>query len=285
VKLLVVFLALAAVTTSATADPVRFDARVAGSTLELTFTNTSSSPIEVSTRIDASVANYDWLVVDLAPQAGQPKTVVARRLGFVTPRRAAALRSTKLAPSASTSELVDLAEWALRHGAPLADGSYDVTVGWDASHDGNARFKAKVTTTMTIAPPVDWPTSCATTPGSLGLLARQVTGGITVGIHNTGTTPVCIQAPAMLCMSSDAAVSLTLDGVTFGLAPRTQACDKSGHAPIVELGPGSTLWRHFELAPQSRGIHRGVLEYGAMSMSTKHVWAGLVSIPFDVVGP
>jgi len=280
-------LLLVAAPVAAAPDPIRLDAKTHGSALELTFTNVTGGPLAIATRIEAGVANYDWLTVSLVPKPGsKDPLVVSRQLGFTSERTASVLVTAKLAPGGTASEAVDLVPWALREGIPLAPGTYELTAIWDASRE-TTRFSARATATLTIAAPLAWPASCAASSSKPELLARQTAGNVFVGLHNAGSTAICIQAPEGQCAVSDASLTLAIDPGK----PKSSVihfedlaiCDKTTRAPVVELPAGATLWKRGVLPKLSRGPHRIDVTYEMspqISASPKlEVWRGKLTVP------
>jgi hypothetical protein len=294
-------LLLVAAPVAAAPDPIRLGAKTHGSALELTFTNVTGGPLEISKSISAGVTNYDWLTVNLVPKTGsKDPAVVTRQLHFTTERLASALITAKLAPGGTTTEAIDLVPWALRDGgAPLAPGTYELTATWDASRDSLTRFSARVTATLTIGTPIAWPTSCASATGNLELLARHTTGTmIEVGLHNAGAAAICIQAPEGQCSLSEASLTLAIDPgkpkSTVIHFEELSICDKTTQAPVVELPPGATLWKRSSLGTiVSRGLHHIDVTYEMPLIQSPQlrsnrkfaVWRGKLTMPIAMTVP
>ena len=261
---------IAFVAATANADGIRLDAKTHGSELQLTFTNTSNQPIKLTTRSEGGWDGYDWLSVELTENHR------TRRLAFSPPQLVSAfvLHTVTLAPGASTSESLDLAVWAVRNGKPLSDGTYQLAATWKT--DSPTRFVAHATTTLTIAAPVANPSSC-TAAGELRLLAARGSNALVeVGIHNAGTTTLCVQAPAIGCATALASIFVVRGSAKPQAFFPVTRCTVTTIAPIVQLPPGSTLWEHSNI----ENVAGAELVYEMpKSPGIAKVWSGRISTP------
>lgn len=128
---------------------VRLAAHATGASLEVAWTNATSSALKIATHVFAGEKHFDWLTVTLVDAAG-----AARKLQFVDDRDESGTVAVEVAPGATIRETIDLAQWAARRangGRPLAAGTYRAQVVYD-SH-GQARGwvgRIEAATTVTV---------------------------------------------------------------------------------------------------------------------------------------
>jgi hypothetical protein len=249
-----VLAALVAFTPSiAAADPLSMTAATHGSTLDLTFTNTTTKPVTMTTHVRAGLDHFDSLKVKLTGKA-------TRKLEFYETRTKAIPVEATIAPGASIDVHVDLALWAIRwdKGDPLAADSYALEATWEATSP-----KLKLVATTKLVVPAAKEASCkdSSTKG-IELLAHQVGQGTTktpvleVGLYNKDTVPHCVHG----IIKTHETQSDWLR-VEFGdKAKRTLRFDddRDKSAPqSIELAPGATYWTKWDLGEWAKRKRNG----------------------------
>ena len=277
----------------AVAEPLTMTAATHGSFLELTFTNTSKKPLEMTTHVYAGLDHYDWLAVTLS---GKTK----RTLHFTEARTKAIPKNATIAPGKSITKRVDLVLWSIHgdNGDPLAPDTYDVEATWDTTaQQAGPKLKLAAKTKLVLAAPVEKGcTERAPAKTGLVLLARQVpkTSTIEVGLHNVDTVEHCVAGHIATHELQSDWLSVTVPEKT---ASRTivfdDARDKSARVTVA-LAPGATVWTRWDVvawAKRARNGGKAPSRWNTSATATydasrePDVWRGAIKTSFGLQLP
>jgi len=275
--------------------PLALTAKTAGSNLELTFKNTSTAPVKMTTHVRAGLDHHDWLTVELTGK--QKRTLQFREL-----RTKAIPVEATLAPGGTASRSIDLALWAINGenvGGPLEPGDYTVALTWDTTQEARGpRQKLTGSTRLTIAAPKE--AGCKEpAPGTakLELLAQQVgpAAKFQIGLHNPDTTSHCVYGIIRTYETQNdwLSVSFTTPGAKPTVIGFAGARDKS-YSVAYELPPGATIWTTWDLADWHKRV-RGAkalppkttlwLEATWNASREREVWRGTAKTGFGLKLP
>ncbi len=231
--------------------PLALTVATHGSTLDLTFKNTSAAPVKLTTHVRAGLDHYDWLTVELAGKPGK------RTLHFIESRTKAIPIDETIAAGASLTRSVDLVSWSLRGdnaGGPLEPGAYQVEVTWDMSRESSGP-KQKLTASTTLALAEARETACKEKPAigaaKLDLLARQVGATkVQIGLHNTDSAIHCVHGIIRTHETQNdwLTVSFTAVGETTRRTIGFSGDREKSYPVTYELAPGATVWNTWDLA-------------------------------------
>jgi hypothetical protein len=265
----------------ASAGPLALGAKTDGSTLELSFHNTSQASVQLPVRVRAEITMYDWLTVKLSRAGAPPRT-----FHFIESREKSYEETVAIAPGKTIVEKIDLVWWTMRadNDGPLPPGTYDLDIAWAGKE------KLTATTKLTIAAPIEKSCTDAATTG-LQLLARIVptTRTLEVGVHNIDRKPHCIAAYVHAGERHFDWFTLRLGPSRTGTLRELHFDDDRTKAGIiyVELAPGATSWTTWDLAAWAKRQRNGgtALPTGALYLGAaydasreKTVWRGKLAL-------
>lgn len=284
---LVVFLAPAIASADA---PLALTVAGRGSSLELTFKNTSSVPVTFTTHVKAGLDHHDDLTVTVTG------TKVTRTMTFSERRTKAIPIDETLKPGATLTRSVDLVLWSIHGenaGGPLAAGAYDIAVVWDSK-----KPKQKLTATTKLVIPDAKETGCKEKPGTpakLALLAQQEKGTAkaAIGLHNTDTVSHCVYGIIRTHEVQNDWLTLAFEhaGATHAIG---LSGDRDKSAPVAyELPPGATVWTTWDLAAWHKRASKLKLPANAVVWITatwnasreREVWRGTATTGFGMRWP
>jgi hypothetical protein len=295
-------LCLLVMTGSAMAEPLDLAVATHGSTLELTFTNTSKHALTMTTHVRAGIDHYDWLTVKLTAKAHAPAAAaMTRTLHFIETRTKAIRIDEDIAAGKSLAKSVDLVPWALREGngdTPLAPGTYDVVATWDTMHETKGpKVTLVANTTLVIAAPTEslaTPACNDSATTGLELLAHQVgtTATVELGVHNNDTKPHCIEGYIKTHEIQSDQLAIEFPEHPADKTPRRielwDARDKS-YPVYLELAPGATAWSTWNLADWASRKHGKPLPHATVWMTARYdgahvrdAWRGALATSFGV---
>lgn len=226
--------------------PLTFTAATHGSTLDVTFKNTSTAPVTFTTHVRAGNIHHDDLKVTLTSPTG------SRSLTFWESREKSAPIDETIKPGGSLTRSVDLAAWAIRGentGGPLAAGTYEVAVAWEMR--SGPKQKLRATTKLVLAGAKE--TGCteqAGAPAALELLAHQEpnTAKVAIGLHNTDSVAHCVHGIIRTHETQNDWLSLAFEhaGKKYAIG---FTWDRDKSSPVAyQLAPGATVWTTWDLA-------------------------------------
>lgn len=259
-----------AAATSAHADaPLALSAATHGSTLDLTFTNTSTKPVTFTTHVRAGLDHHDDLTVELAGPKGR------RTMTFWESRTKAIPVEETIAPGKQLTRHIDLVTWSLRgdnKGGPLEAGRYRVAVTWDMTKASSGPTQ-KLAATTTLVLPEATETACTEPPAvataKLELLATQQPPGATVqvGLHNSDAVAHCVFGIVRTHETQSDWLAISIPTGKATLAIRLSGDRDKSYPVAYLLPPGATLWTRWDLALWAGRIR------GAKLPAKQTVWA------------
>lgn len=292
-RLLALVVLLAPAIASADA-PLALTAASRGSSLELTFKNTSAAPVTFTTHVKAGLDHHDALTVVLTGAKG------TRTLTFWERRTKSIPIDETVKPGATLTRSVDLALWAIHGenvGGPLAAGGYDVAVTWDltkASSGPNQKLTA--TTKLVIAEAKE--TSCQEKPGipaQLELLAQQEKGTAkaAIGLHNPDAVTHCVYGIIRTHEIQNDWLTLTFDHAGIKHAIGLTGARNKSYPVTYELPPGATVWTTWDLADWHKRSSKAKLPANTPVQITatwsasreRDVWRGTATTAFVMRWP
>jgi hypothetical protein len=267
---------------TASAGTLELAAASHGSSIDLTFKNTGTTPLTFTTHVKAGLDHYDYLTVELTGPKG------SRVMRFSEDRDKSAPIDETIKPGGTLTRSVDLALWSIHGyntGGPLEPGAYTAKIKWEMP-----THKLAAQATIAIAEAKE--KGCKQTSGDpLELLAMQRPKSTTavIGLHNTTAKTQCIYGIIRTHETQNDWLSLsyTVQGEAKPRVISLSGARNKSYPVAYELPPGATLWTTWDLDDWNKRAGNKPLPKYAWITATwdasreREVWRGTATTSFS----